>query len=159
MNSENSTGADNQQETSQPRVPLDPNWIVGFVGGSFCKAASGWRRGGTDWRGEHWERAPVPIRRPGKLCINTAAAAQAAAAGLRTRPGDEECTAQGREAAGKSSRLEQYRDLGDELRVRLPASQSTFEQRCMHLPVKGVNEVCYRSMILNLRLSKKETTY
>jgi len=32
-------------------------------------------------------------------------------------------------------------------------------QRCMHLPVKGVNEVCYRSMILNLRLSKKETTY
>ena len=40
MDSENSTGADNQQETSQPRVPLDPNWIAGFVDGEGCFSVS-----------------------------------------------------------------------------------------------------------------------
>lgn len=35
--------------------------------------------------------------------------------------------AQGREAAGKSFRVEQYWDFGDELCVRLPASPLTFE--------------------------------
>ena len=40
MDSENSTGADNQQETSQPRVPLDPNWITGFVDGEGCSSVS-----------------------------------------------------------------------------------------------------------------------
>jgi hypothetical protein len=27
MSSENPSGADNQQETSMPRVPVDPTWI------------------------------------------------------------------------------------------------------------------------------------
>jgi|HubBroStandDraft_6_1064221.scaffolds.fasta_scaffold1278430_1 hypothetical protein len=40
MDSENSTGADNQQETSKPRVPLDPNWIAGFVDGEGCFSVS-----------------------------------------------------------------------------------------------------------------------
>lgn len=35
-------------------------------------------------RGEIWERAPVPIRRLGKLCINTVSVAEAAETGFRT---------------------------------------------------------------------------
>ena len=35
MGSENPTGADNQQETNQ-RSRLDPNWVVGFVDGEGC---------------------------------------------------------------------------------------------------------------------------
>jgi hypothetical protein len=36
MESDNPTGADNQQETAQPSVQLDPLWIVGFVDGEGC---------------------------------------------------------------------------------------------------------------------------
>jgi|SRR5579872_1896982 len=40
MESENPTGADNQQETAQPSVELDPLWIVGFVDGEGCFSVS-----------------------------------------------------------------------------------------------------------------------
>src|SRR5436309_10137419 len=33
MESDNPTGADNQQETTRPRLELDPAWVVGFVDG------------------------------------------------------------------------------------------------------------------------------
>jgi hypothetical protein len=40
MDSDNPSGADNQQETPQPRVQLDPLWIVGFVDGEGCFSVS-----------------------------------------------------------------------------------------------------------------------
>jgi hypothetical protein len=40
MGSDNPSGADNQQETSEPRVQLDPQWIVGFVDGEGCFSVS-----------------------------------------------------------------------------------------------------------------------
>jgi hypothetical protein len=40
MDSENSTGADNQQETSSPSVQLNPSWIAGFVDGEGCFSVS-----------------------------------------------------------------------------------------------------------------------
>ena len=40
MGSENPTGADNQQETAQPSVQLDPMWIAGFVDGEGCFSVS-----------------------------------------------------------------------------------------------------------------------
>ena len=40
MSSDNLTGADNQQETAQPRLVLDPQWVVGFVDGEGCFSVS-----------------------------------------------------------------------------------------------------------------------
>jgi hypothetical protein len=40
MVSENPSGADNQQETAEPRLVLDPNWVVGFVDGEGCFSVS-----------------------------------------------------------------------------------------------------------------------
>jgi hypothetical protein len=40
MDSENPSGADNQQETSLSRVQLDPAWIAGFVDGEGCFSVS-----------------------------------------------------------------------------------------------------------------------
>ena len=40
MISDNPTGADNQQETAQPRLVLEPNWVVGFVDGEGCFSVS-----------------------------------------------------------------------------------------------------------------------
>jgi hypothetical protein len=40
MESENPSGADNQQETAVPCLVLDPNWIVGFVDGEGCFSVS-----------------------------------------------------------------------------------------------------------------------
>ena len=40
MESENPSGADNQQETSSSCTVLDPNWIVGFVDGEGCFSVS-----------------------------------------------------------------------------------------------------------------------
>ena len=40
MNSDNPTGADNQQETAQPRLVLEPDWVVGFVDGEGCFSVS-----------------------------------------------------------------------------------------------------------------------
>jgi|SRR5579863_976225 len=40
MNSDNPSGADNQQETEMPSVQLDPMWIAGFVDGEGCFSVS-----------------------------------------------------------------------------------------------------------------------
>jgi len=40
MGSDNPSGADNQQETAQPSVALDPMWIAGFVDGEGCFSVS-----------------------------------------------------------------------------------------------------------------------
>ena len=40
MESDNPSGADNQQETLQPGVQLDPAWIAGFVDGEGCFSVS-----------------------------------------------------------------------------------------------------------------------
>jgi len=40
MESDNPSGADNQQETSLSRVQLDPAWIAGFVDGEGCFSIS-----------------------------------------------------------------------------------------------------------------------
>jgi hypothetical protein len=40
MDSDNPTGADNQQETLQPGVQLEPAWIAGFVDGEGCFSVS-----------------------------------------------------------------------------------------------------------------------
>ena len=40
MDSDNPTGADDQQETARPRVRLDPWWVVGFVDGEGCFSVS-----------------------------------------------------------------------------------------------------------------------
>ena len=36
MESDNPSGADNQQETADPTIVLDPNWLAGFVDGEGC---------------------------------------------------------------------------------------------------------------------------
>ncbi len=40
VDSDNPTGADDQQETAQPRLVLDPHWVVGFVDGEGCFSVS-----------------------------------------------------------------------------------------------------------------------
>ena len=40
MDSHNPSGADNQQETAQPSVALDPMWVAGFVDGEGCFSVS-----------------------------------------------------------------------------------------------------------------------
>jgi hypothetical protein len=68
MDSENSTGADNQQETSQPRVPLDPKLdLSGSFAlplGSIPKASSGRELSGKYWRApQRLYAKPVEDRR------------------------------------------------------------------------------------------------
>jgi LAGLIDADG endonuclease len=40
VDSDNPSGADNQQETAQTRLVLDPYWVVGFVDGEGCFSVS-----------------------------------------------------------------------------------------------------------------------
>jgi hypothetical protein len=40
VSSENSSGADNQQETVRSMFDLDPRWVVGFVDGEGCFSVS-----------------------------------------------------------------------------------------------------------------------
>ena len=44
MESDNPSGADNQQETASPCSVLDPNWVVGFVDGEGCFSVSAHHR-------------------------------------------------------------------------------------------------------------------
>ena len=57
MSSDNPTGADNQQETAQPRLVLDPQWVVGFVDGEGCFSVSIHRHPGV--RSFGWQINPV----------------------------------------------------------------------------------------------------
>jgi hypothetical protein len=45
MDSDNPTGADNQQETPMLKSSLDPEWVVGFVDGEGCFSVSVHRNG------------------------------------------------------------------------------------------------------------------
>src|SRR5271165_2981246 len=58
MESENPSGADNQQETSSSCTVLDPNWVVGFVDGEGCFCVSVHR---TSMMRRHggWQLQPV----------------------------------------------------------------------------------------------------
>ena len=40
VDSDNPSGADNQQETATPRLELDAGWVVGFVDGEGCFSVS-----------------------------------------------------------------------------------------------------------------------
>jgi len=58
MNSDNPTGADDQQETAGPRSLLDPRWIVGFVDGEGCFSVSVHRNAMMHRHGG-WQLQPV----------------------------------------------------------------------------------------------------
>jgi hypothetical protein len=58
MDSENPSGADNQQETASPCFVLDPNWIVGFVDGEGCFSVSV-HRSSMMHRQRGWQLQPV----------------------------------------------------------------------------------------------------
>jgi hypothetical protein len=58
VESENPTGADNQQETASPCSVLDPNWIVGFVDGEGCFSVSV-HRSSMMHRHGGWQLQPV----------------------------------------------------------------------------------------------------
>ena len=58
MGSENPTGADNQQETANPCIVLDPNWMVGFVDGEGCFSVSVHRNSMMHRHGG-WQLHPV----------------------------------------------------------------------------------------------------
>jgi hypothetical protein len=58
MNSENPSGADNQQETASSCNVLDPNWIVGFVDGEGCFSVSV-HRSSMMHRHGGWQLQPV----------------------------------------------------------------------------------------------------
>ena len=58
MESENPSGADNQQETTSPCAVLDPNWIVGFVDGEGCFSVSV-HRNSLMHRHGGWQLQPV----------------------------------------------------------------------------------------------------
>jgi len=58
VNSENPSGADNQQETAGPCFVLDPNWIVGFVDGEGCFSVSV-HRSSMMRRHRGWQLQPV----------------------------------------------------------------------------------------------------
>src|SRR5580704_18030452 len=59
MESENPTGADNQQETASPcNIVLDPNWIAGFVDGEGCFSDSV-HRSSMMHRHGGWQLLPV----------------------------------------------------------------------------------------------------
>ena len=58
VESENPSGADNQQETSSSCTVLDPNWIVGFVDGEGCFSVSV-HRSSMMRRHRGWQLQPV----------------------------------------------------------------------------------------------------
>jgi hypothetical protein len=58
MDSDNPSGADNQQETSSSCFVLEPNWIVGFVDGEGCFSVSV-RRSTMMHRHGGWQLQPV----------------------------------------------------------------------------------------------------
>jgi hypothetical protein len=58
MDSENPSGADNQQETAGPSNVLDPNWVVGFVDGEGCFCVSVHRSSNMRRHGG-WQLQPV----------------------------------------------------------------------------------------------------
>ena len=58
MESENPSGADNQQETASSCSVLDPNWIVGFVDGEGCFSVSV-HRSAMMHRHGGWQLQPV----------------------------------------------------------------------------------------------------
>jgi hypothetical protein len=58
MDSENPSGADNQQETASSCEVLDPNWIVGFVDGEGCFCVSV-HRSSMMHRHGGWQLQPV----------------------------------------------------------------------------------------------------
>jgi hypothetical protein len=58
MDSENPSGADNQQETAIPSLVLDPNWIAGFVDGEGCFSVSV-HRSSMMHRHGGWQLQPV----------------------------------------------------------------------------------------------------
>src|SRR5580704_5443420 len=58
MESDNPTGADNQQETASPCNVLDPNWVVGFVDGEGCFSVSV-HRNSLMHRHGGWQLLPV----------------------------------------------------------------------------------------------------
>ena len=58
MSSDNPSGADNQQETAETSVELDPMWIVGFVDGEGCFSVSVHRNSFMHRHGG-WQIQPV----------------------------------------------------------------------------------------------------
>jgi hypothetical protein len=58
MNSDNPSGADNQQETASSCSVLDPNWVVGFVDGEGCFCVSV-HRSSMMHRHGGWQLQPV----------------------------------------------------------------------------------------------------
>jgi hypothetical protein len=58
MDSDNPSGADNQQETASPCDVLDPNWIAGFVDGEGCFSVSV-HRNSMMHRHRGWQLLPV----------------------------------------------------------------------------------------------------
>jgi hypothetical protein len=58
MDSDNPSGADNQQETAVPCDVLDPNWVVGFVDGEGCFCVS-MHRSSMMRRHGGWQLQPV----------------------------------------------------------------------------------------------------
>ena len=58
MSSENPTGADNQQETAESRLELEPHWVVGFVDGEGCFSVSIHRNPNARTTGG-WQLHPV----------------------------------------------------------------------------------------------------
>ena len=58
MSSDNPSGADNQQETAELSVELDPMWIVGFVDGEGCFSVSV-HRNAFMHRHRGWQIQPV----------------------------------------------------------------------------------------------------
>jgi hypothetical protein len=58
MDSDNPSGADNQQETPSSCFVLDPNWVVGFVDGEGCFSVSV-HRSSTMHRHGGWQLQPA----------------------------------------------------------------------------------------------------
>jgi LAGLIDADG endonuclease len=58
MDSENPSGADNQQETASLCLVLDPSWLVGFVDGEGCFSVS-FHRNRVMHRNGGWQLQPT----------------------------------------------------------------------------------------------------
>jgi hypothetical protein len=59
MDSDNLTGADNQQETERSILELDPRWVVGFVDGEGCFCVSVHHNPRCAGRTGGWQLHPV----------------------------------------------------------------------------------------------------
>ena len=59
MDSDNPSGADNQQETGSSSLELDPRWIVGFVDGEGCFSVSIHRNPRFASRSFGWQLHPT----------------------------------------------------------------------------------------------------